>query len=435
MPNQMHLMQMFIHSLSTHTSMAWMDPADQQMAGLASFDYWQSLARTLERGCFDGVFFADVAAVHEQYRDSAESCIRYGVSWPNHDPMPLVAVMAAATRHLGFGVTLSTSGTTPYLAVRRISTLNYLSGGRVGWNIVTGINRGEHRANGLEMLEHDERYDYADEYMDICYALWDSVPPGAIRADRQSGEFADPAQVKTVSYQGKYLQTHAVGPVLPAPQGRPVLFQAGSSPRGLAFAVKHADVVFAIQPTVPGMRKFVDRVRATASSTGAPDPKVFVGVQPIIASTEREARARAEELRDRPPLEAVLSRISGNTGVDFSRYNLDTPIAELALETQSSRGMLEAISARDDGKPATLRDAAAKSTLALGIPPLIGTPDQVADGLERIWRDSGAYGLNISPTTAPDSVETFVDTVVPLLQERGIYRRDYAGTTFRENLG
>ena len=428
---QMHLLQMFIHSLSTHTSMAWMDPRDEQADGLASFAYWQKLAKTLERGCFDGIFFADVAAVHEQYKDSSESCIRYGVSWPNHDPMPLVAVMAAATEHLGFGVTLSTTGTTPYLAVRRISTLDYLSGGRVGWNIVTGINRGEHRANGMEMMDHDQRYDYADEYMDICYALWGSVPHDAILANRQTGEYADASRVRTVDYEGKYLSTYAVGPTLPSPQGRPVLFQAGSSSRGLEFAVKHADVIFTIQPHVDGMKKFVDKARVQAGA-GAPVPRVFVGVQPIIASTEAEARQRAEELRARPPLEAVLSRISGNTGVDFSKYDLDMPIAELT--TQASRGMLEAISAREDGKPATLRDAAMKSTLALGIPALIGTPEQVATRMEEIWLQSGAYGLNISPTTAPDSVEDFVDHVIPILQKRGVFRTSYPGKTFRETL-
>ncbi|MDE1948562.1 MAG: NtaA/DmoA family FMN-dependent monooxygenase [Burkholderiales bacterium] len=431
---RMHLLQMLIHSASTHTLMSWADPADGQLQGLQDFAYWQNLARTLERGCFDGVFFADSPATHAVYQGSVEPSVRYGASWPNHDPMPLVAVMAAATRHLGIGVTLSTTGTTPYLATRRLTTLNHLSGGRVGWNIVTGFSHAEHLANGMDrQMPHDERYDYADEFMAICYQLWDSVPVDAILADKAGGRFADPARIRPVDFKGKYLSCKAVGPVLPSPHGRPMLFQAGSSGRGMQFALEHAEVVFAIQPHLAGMRRSMTQLKDAAASHGrGRDPKMLFGLQPIVRSTEAEARRRAEELAERIPLDAILARMCGVFGMDLAGVDPDRPLAE--METQASRGLLAATTTGADGKSVTLRDAAAKWALSVAIPQLIGTPEQVADEMERIWRETGCYGFNLSPTTNPDSVDDFVDHVVPLLQRRGIFRSAYEGRNFRENL-
>jgi long-chain alkane monooxygenase len=434
MPSKMHLMQMLIHTASTHTMLGWADPADRQLEGLQDFGYWQNLARTLERGCFDGVFFADSPATHAVYKGSVVPSVQYGASWPNHDPMPLVAVMAAATQRLGFGVTLSTTGTTPYLATRRISTLNYLSRGRVGWNIVTGFSAAEHNANGMgTQMPHDERYDFADEFMAVCYALWDSVPESAILKDARKGQFADPDQIKRVDYKGRYLQCKAVAPVLPSPYGRPLLFQAGSSGRGMQFALDHAEVIFAIQPHVAGMKKSMDQLRTAAAARGKTgDAKMLFGLQPIVRSTEAEARLRMRELTERAPLEATLARMSGVFGIDLSQYDPDRPLAE--METQASRGLMAASSTGADGKAVTLRESAAQWVLSVAIPQVVGTPEQVADEFERIWRETGCYGFNLSPTTSPDSIDDFVDHVVPLLQRRGVFRTAYEGESFRDNL-
>jgi long-chain alkane monooxygenase len=434
MSDKMHLMQMLIHTASTHTMLGWADPADRQLAGLEDFAYWQDLARTLERGCFDGVFFADSPATHAVYKGSVTPSVQYGASWPNHDPMPLVAVMAAATKRLGFGVTLSTTGTTPYLATRRISTLNYLSRGRVGWNIVTGFSAAEHSANGAgAQMPHDERYDFADEFMAVCYALWDSVPEAAILKDPTSGRFADPAQIRQVDYKGRYVSCKAVAPVLPSPHGRPLLFQAGSSGRGMQFALDHAEVIFAIQPHVAGMKKSMAQLAAAAQARGkASDFKMLFGLQPIVRSTEAEARRRMEELRQRAPLEATLARMSGVFGIDLSQYDPDRPLAE--METQASRGLMAASSTGADGKAVTLRESAAQWVLSVAIPQIVGTPEQVAAEIERIWRETGCYGFNLSPTTSPDSIDDFVDQVVPLLQRRGVFRTAYEGESFRANL-
>ncbi len=431
---QLHLMQMLIHTSCTHTLLGWADPLDAQLDGLQDFNYWQGLARTLERGCFDGVFFADSPATHAVYKGSVVPSVQYGASWPNHDPMPLVAVMAAATKHLGIGVTLSTTGTTPYLATRRLSTLNYLSRGRVGWNIVSGFSMAEHLANGMgSQMPHDERYDMADEFMAICYALWDSVPRDAILRDAASGQFADPAKITQVDYQGKYLKCKAVAPVLPSAYGRPLLFQAGSSGRGMKFAMDHAEVIFAIQGHVAGMKKSIDQLRTAAVANGkSPDVKVLYGLHPIVRSTEAEARARAEELKARIPLDAILARLSGVFGVDLSPFDPDRPLAE--MDTQASRGLMSATLTGADGGAVTLRQAAAQWALSVAIPQLIGTPEFVAAEIERMWRETGCYGFNLSPTTNPDSVDDFVDQVVPILQKRGIFRTAYEGQSFRDNL-
>ncbi len=434
MSSKMHLMQMLIHTACTHTLLGWADPKDQQLDGLQDFAYWQDLAHTLERGCFDGVFFADSPATHAVYKGSVLPSVQYGASWPNHDPMPLVAIMAAATKHLGIGVTLSTTGTTPYLATRRLSTLNYLSRGRVGWNIVSGFSMAEHLANGMgTQMPHDERYDQADEFMAICYALWDSVPEDAILRNAATGQFANPEKIKQVDFKGKYLSCKAVAPVLPSRHGRPLLFQAGSSGRGMAFAMQHAEVIFAIQGHVAGMKKSMEQLRAAAATHGKKEKsKVLFGLQPIVRSTEAEARARMEELTQRIPLDAILARLSGVFGVDLSQFDPDQPLAN--LETQASRGLMAATLSGADGKAVTLREAAAKWALSVAIPQVVGTPEQVAAEIERIWRETGCYGFNLSPTTNPDSVEDFVDQVVPILQRRGVFRTAYEGETFRDNL-
>ncbi len=348
--------------------------------------------------------------------------------------MPLVAVMAAATKHLGIGVTLSTTGTTPYLATRRISTLNYLSRGRVGWNIVSGFSNAEHMANGMgTQMAHDERYDQADEFMAICYQLWDSVPDDAILKNASTGQFADPDKIRQVDYKGRYLSCKAVAPVLPSSYGRPLLFQAGSSGRGMKFAMDHAEVIFAIQGHVAGMKKSMEQLRAAAQTHGkSQDSKVLFGLQPIVRSTEAEARARMEELTQRIPLDAILARLSGVFGVDLSQFDPDRPLAE--METQASRGLMAATLSGADGQAVTLRQAASQWALSVAIPQVIGTPEQVASEIEHMWRETGCYGFNLSPTTNPDSVEDFVDQVVPILQRRGVFRTAYEGESFRDNL-
>lgn len=433
MSKHIHLVSFLINSPINHTVLSWAAPGDNRLDALHDLRLWQELAQTLERGKFDGIFFADTPGVFDRYRDSHEDAVKYGVCWPSLDPVVLLSALAASTTHLGLAATMSTSSYQPWTIVRQLGTIDYLSGGRVGWNIVTGHLRGEHRALGLHQLEHDRRYDRADEYMKVCYALWNSIKDGAILADREKGIFADPSKVEFVDHQGEFFSCQTVGPVPPSPQGHPVLFQAGSSGRGQQFAVSHADVVFSIQPNVAGMKRFMTNLSDAAQSAGVKAPGVSFGIQPIVGGTEEEAKRKLADLVERLPIDGCLARLSGTMGVDFAGMDLDQPLAE--IETQASQGLMKAFSNIEGDKPLTLREVAIRWGLAVGKPQIVGTPEQVADEMERIWLETGCYGYNVTPTVMASSVTDFVDQVVPILQKKGVYRTEYEGTTFRENLG
>jgi FMN-dependent oxidoreductase (nitrilotriacetate monooxygenase family) len=433
MTKQIHLVSFLIHSPVNHLNMSWTDAGDRRLEMMGDVHLWQDYAKLLERGMFDGLFFADTPGVLDRYRDTTDIAVRHGVCWPNHDPTVLLSALVAATTHLGFAATVSTGPNHPYNLVRQLSTLDYLSGGRIGWNIVTGHLRGEHRAYGLPELGHDERYERAEEYMEVCHALWNSIGDGAIVADKQSGILADTAKVSRIKHSGKYFECWTVSPAWPSPQRRPVLFQAGSSGRGQRFAAKHADLVFAVQPRLEGMKKFMTEFREVSlAETGAETPVSF-GIQPVIAGTEEEAHAKLRAYKDKIPIEVALARLGGTLGIDFDGYDLDQPLKEMT--TDASQGLMRAMTSMMEGDGFTLREAALHYSLAMGMPQLVGTPEQVADQMEHIWCETGCLAFNVTPTINPGSVEDFVDQVVPILQRRGVYRTEYTGRTFRENLG
>jgi FMN-dependent oxidoreductase (nitrilotriacetate monooxygenase family) len=433
MGKYIHFVSFQINSPINHTVLSWAAPEDNRLQALGDLRLWIEMAQTLERGLFDAIFFADTPGVFDRYMDRMDDAIRHGVCWPTMDPVTLLGAIAGATDHLGLAATVSTGPHHPYSVVRQLSSLDYMSGGRVGWNIVTGHLRGEHRAYGLPELPHDERYDRAEEYMDICYALWDSVQDGAILADKDAGVFADPSKVKVLHHEGRYFNCSTVAPALPSPQGRPVLFQAGSSGRGQQFAMKHADVVFAIQPNIPGMAKFMDDFHATARQLGRdPAPGVTFGIQPIVGGTEEEAKRKLSDIVERMPLEGAISRLSGTMGVDFSGMELDQPLAE--MQTQGSQGLMKAFSNIVGDRPLTLREVAIRWGLAVGMPQIVGSPEQVAEQIETIWRETGCHGFNVTPNIMPVSIDDFVNEVVPILQKRGVYPREYLGKTLRENV-
>jgi alkanesulfonate monooxygenase SsuD/methylene tetrahydromethanopterin reductase-like flavin-dependent oxidoreductase (luciferase family) len=268
--------------------------------------------------------------------------------------------------------------------------------------------------------------------MEICNRLWKSVEPGAILADREKGVYADTEKVKFVDYHGEFFNCETVSPVLPSPQGRPVLFQAGTSGRGLRFGIEHADVVFSIEPNLAGMKRYMGQLRDAAAGLGRKVPGVLFGVQPILGGTEEEAKRNLDALVERMPLDACLARLSGTMGVDFANYDLDKPMQEQA--TDGSQGLMKAFTSVLGERPFTLREVAVKWGLAVGMPQLVGTPEQVAGHLEHIWRETGCNGYNMTPNVMPSSIENFVDEVVPILQKRGVFRTEYEGKTFAENL-
>lgn len=435
MVRQMHLISFPEYLEGTHYALqADVDAGHRDgFRGSTAIKFWQKVAATLERGCFDGIFFADSGAVYDRYKGSVDPTLKYGIGWPRHDPLAILTPMAMASEHLGFAFTMSIASVLPYPAMRTLSTLDFLSDGRFGWNIVTGNARMEYEAAGMSEMDHDERYDRADEYMQICNQIWDALPADAIVMDRGNGIIADPSKVGRIDFKGKYFKSKGVPLVAPSPQGRPVLFQAGSSGRGQKFALQNADVIFSIQADTEAMKAYVDELEAAAAQMGRRDKvRVIFGIQVVVGSTEAEAKRRHEEMLGRFSLEASLARLSGSLGVDFSQYDLDTPMEE--WPTQASQGLVKAMARKVGGKSLTLRDVAASWATSIGTPHIVGTPEQVAQGMIDMWTRSGAHGFNVRPATVPDSIVEFVDNVVPILQSKGVFRKHYAGKTFRENI-
>jgi FMN-dependent oxidoreductase (nitrilotriacetate monooxygenase family) len=430
----MHLLSFPEHLEGVHYALreGQKDRTEQGFRGARSIAYWQHVAKTLERGCFDGIFFADSGAIYDRYKGRADESIKYGIGWPKHDPMPMLVAMSLVTERLGFAFTMSIAPILPYPAMRLLSTLDFLTDGRVGWNIVTGNSRMEYEAVGLGEMEHDARYDRADEYMAVCRAIWGGIDPDAIVMDAANGIVADPGKVKPLDYRGEYLRSKGMPLVVPSTQGRPVLFQAGSSGRGQKFALENADVIFSIQPDTAAMKAYGTRLNEAAREMGRADAKVIYGVQVVVGSTEDEAKRRHDAMLARFPLEASLARLSGSLGIDLSGVDLDSPMEE--WPTQASRGLVKALSGNVGGRRLTLREVASSWATSIGTPHVVGTPEQVAAGLETMWRESGCHGFNVRLPTIPESMEEFVDTVVPLLQERGVFRREYEGPTFRDNI-
>ncbi|WP_338880785.1 LLM class flavin-dependent oxidoreductase [Achromobacter veterisilvae] len=411
----------------------WTHPRDNSVQ-YKTLDYWTDLARLLERGLFDGLFLADIVGVYDVYRDSADLTLRESIQLPVNDPLLTVSAMAAATRHLGFGVTVNLTYEAPYLLARRFSTLDHLTGGRIGWNIVTGYLESAARAMGLsEQIAHDERYDRADEFLEVAYKLWEgSWDEGAVKADRRARVYADPGAVRRVDHAGKYYSVQGYHLSEPSPQRTPVLYQAGSSGRGQAFAARHAECVFVSSQTKEGLRKLVADIRESAAREGRDprDIKFFMGVTAVAGGTEAQAREKhADYLRYANP-EAGLAHYASSTGIDFSRYGPDEPIRY--VKNNAIESAVKSLTvARTDR---TVRDLLADMALGGRYPALVGSAAQIADELESWVAETDIDGFNLARTVTPECYEDFIELVIPELQSRGSYKTAYADGPLREKL-
>ncbi len=409
----------------------WTHPRDNSTQ-YKTLEYWTELARLLERGLFDGLFIADIVGTYDVYRQSVEVPLKEAIQLPVNDPLLLVSAMAAVTRHLGFGLTANLTYEAPYLFARRLSTLDHLSNGRVGWNIVTGYLDSAARAMGLEQQpEHDRRYDQADEYLQVLYKLlegsWDD---DAVLNDRQRRIYAQPDKVHKVQHQGEFYKVEGYHLCEPSPQRTPVLFQAGSSSRGLAFAGQHAECVFISGQNKAATRAQVDKVRAAARAAGR-DPasiKVFMGITVVVARTEQQAQAKhAEYLRYASP-EAGVAHFASSTGIDFAAFALDEPIPF----TQGNA--IQSATRQLQNSEHTRRTLLDQHALGGRYVTLVGSPTQVADELEAWIDETGLDGFNLTRTVAPESYVDFIDLVIPELQERGAYKTAYDTGSLREKL-
>jgi FMN-dependent oxidoreductase (nitrilotriacetate monooxygenase family) len=434
MSKQLHLLGFIQHGVNSHATGMWRHPLDKVGWDYARPEYWQHMARTMERGLFDGVFIADELAPYTTYQNSSDAIVKYGVQCPTHEPSTIVPIITTATTHLGVGLTLSTAFEHPYSMCRRLSSLDHLSGGRLAWNIVSSYSKSEWEAYGHEMAARDDRYDRLEEYIELCYKLWDSWEPDAIIADKVSGVYADPAKVHVVDHEGKYYKSRGRHFVAPSPQGRPVLWQAGSSGRGRDFAAKHAEAIFAVHPNIDRMREYTDDLDARLAEFDRKpgSVKLIFGVQTVVAETRREAQEKYERIKACIPEEGALAWMSGHFGLDFSQYDPDEYIQN--IEVPGIQGLFESILYAKGGEPVTIKEAAHIYAQGMGMPVLVGTPADIADRLEEYADDGGADGFMLVATYTPGCFEEFVDQVVPELQRRGRFRKQYTGTTLRDHL-
>jgi long-chain alkane monooxygenase len=393
---------------------------------------WVELATIVERGKFDAIFFADVIGAYDTYNGSRDAAVRNAVQFPVNDPSALIPALAMVTEHLGFAFTLSILQEHPFSFARRASTLDHITGGRVGWNIVTSYLENAARNLGFDTLPlHDTRYVRGAEYMEVVYKLWEaSWEDDAVIIDRDSGIYADPAKVHTIDHAGEFYDV--LGPHLcePSPQRTPVLFQAGSSEAGREFAARHAEATFIAARNIEGAATNVADVRGRAAAYGRDpyDILVFQGMTVITGGTEEEARRKEREVRERISDEGTFAVVSGWLGLDLAAFDPDEPIGQ--IKTNAQQGMIRALAEAAPDQTWRFKDLV--KTIANTFH--VGSVEQIADELERWQREADIDGINLTYTTTPASFEDFVDGVVPILQERGIVQREYAPGSFREKL-
>ena len=414
---------------------AWRDPFGQ---GGQPWDgeFYVDVARALERACFDFVLYEDKLMVSETYRGSAEGCLRGGVIAPKHDPLPLTVAVGMATRNLGVVATLSTLGYPPFLLARAASTVDSLTKGRFGWDIVTSAEELAAQNFGLDALPPRElRYDMAEEYMQVVNGLFDGWAPDAVVLDRENGIYADHTKVKPINHVGRFYKVRGPLNSVRSPQGRPVYVQAGSSPKGRDFGAKHSDVILSPASGIADMKEFRDDIRARAGKFGRDpdDVKVIFAINPVLGETEEEAKAKERNMVNAPGfIDDQLASISAITDIDFSVYDVDKPLPE-RLVTNGEQGTLDRFQQWGSGK--TLRQLA-ESGLASDLD-LTGTPDQVAERLGEVMDQVGGDGFFVCQPFLRSSrryVLEITDGLVPALQKRGLMRTGYGGTTFRDNL-
>jgi FMN-dependent oxidoreductase (nitrilotriacetate monooxygenase family) len=414
----------------------WRHPRDRADRYI-DLSYWTDLARILERGKFDALFLADVLGVYDVYGGNTDHALREGAQIPLNDPMLTVSAMAAVTEHLGFGITCTLSYEPPFTLARRLSTLDHLTRGRIGWNIVTGYLDSAARgvSGAAQQPKHDTRYEIAEEYMDLTYRLWEgSWEDGAVLRDRERGIFTDPAKVHRIQHEGAHFRLNAIHLSEPSLQRTPVLFQAGTSSKGRDFAARHAECVFMAAPSKTVAASYVADIRRRAAQYGrdASSIRIFNLTTAIVGRTAEEAREKHAEYRRYISLPGALTLISGWTGIDFSQYDLDEPVRYIRNEAVHSA--VESFTTADPSKVWTVREVAEWVGIGGFGPLLVGSASEVADEMESWVAETDLDGFNLAYVVTPETFADISDLLVPELQRRGRYKTDYAAGTLREKL-
>lgn len=429
---KIHLGIFDINTLNQMTQGLWAHP-DNQSYRYKELNFWIELAQLLERGLFDFMFFADSYGYPNHKR---ELTYREAVYAPTNDPMLLIPALAAATKHLAFVTTASPVYELPFPNARRFSTLDHLTNGRIGWNVVaTGGISGAEAFGRSGILPHDERYEQAEEFMEVSYKLLEgSWEDDAVTGDKLSRRYADSSKVHIVKHEGRYFQMTAAHSSEPSVQRTPVLFQAGSSDRGRDFAAKHAEGVFLKAPTAEALRAQVQdiRRRAAAYGRGPEQIKIFTGLSAVVGRTKEEAQRKLESYRSYASKEAALLTYETSTGIDLTALDPDAPFTN--LQTEQGRTHTERYT-KHSGFIPTVQDVidnfSAKEFRGITV---AGTAEEIADQMQYWVEETGVDGFNLERYVLPGGHRDFVEQVVPVLQQRGIFRERYEETTLRERL-
>ncbi|WP_000385788.1 LLM class flavin-dependent oxidoreductase, partial [Acinetobacter baumannii] len=413
----------------------WRHPQDRSVE-YKDLEYWTDLAQILERGFFDGIFIADVLGIYDVYHQSAEHALTGAVQVPVNDPLQIVPAMAAVTKHLGFGVTTSISFEHPYPFARRISTLDHLTKGRVGWNIVTSYLESGSKNLGLKtQVNHDNRYDIADEYLEVLYKLWEgSWEEGSVLRDRESGIFADHKKVHPIQHEGKYFTVPGIHICEPSPQRTPVLYQAGASSRGQKFASQNAECVFIAAPSKIATKKVVQGIRQKLAQEGR-DPysvKIYALLSIVTDETDAKAQAKFKEYQSYGSYDGALTLLSGWSGVDFSQYQPNDKVEY--IQTNAIQSLLDSYVNADPERVWTIEEIANWNSLGGNGPVLVGSAETVSDALQQWVEDTDVDGFNLAYILAHQTFADVVEFIVPELQKRGVYQTSYAQGTLREKI-
>lgn len=425
-----------MNCVAHQSSGLWRHP-DDQSSRYTDLRYWTELAKLLERGKFDGIFIADVLGTYDVYGGSNEAAIRHGAQVPVADPLMLVSAMALVTENLGFGVTAGTAYEHPYPFARRMSTLDHLTNGRIGWNVVTGYLPSAARNMGHDdQMEHDDRYDYADEYLEVLYKLWEgSWEDDAVIRDRESGVYTDPSKVHEIGHHGKNFTVPGIHISEPSPQRTPVIYQAGASPRGIAFAAENAEAIFVASSTKDGLKATVKKIRDALEAAGRDRyaARIYTLLTVITDETPEKARAKYEDYVSYADPEGALVFMSGWMGIDLSQYDLDEPIGNVKSNAIQSV-VANYQTTNNDGKEWTVRDIAIQGAIGGLGPYIVGSGEEIADTLQEWVEETDVDGFNLAYALTPGTFEDIVKYVVPVLQARGAYQTEYAEGTLRNKL-
>ena len=409
----------------------WTHPRDESHR-FNELSYWTDLAQTLEKGLFDGLFIADITGVYDVYQNGIELTLKESIQLPSHDPSTLVSAMAAVTQNLGFGITVNLSYESPYQFARRFASLDHLTQGRIGWNIVTGYLDSAERLIGQKGLkDHDLRYEQAEEFLQLCYKFWEgSWENDAVLKDKKQRIFTDPSKVHQIQHQGQFYQSQGVFQVSPSVQRTPVLFQAGASPRGLTFATQHAEGLFIGGDRPEKIKQQVDQIRnqATAQGRNSEAVKIFVGISVVTAETDELAQQKLDEYIRYASPEAGLAHFSSSVGMDLSQFADDETIPYQQTNSIAS------VNNKFKEQSISKNDLKAQHVLGGRYPLIVGSGATVAEKLIQLIDDTGIDGFNLTRTVAPESHHDFIQWVIPELQQRGRYKTEYENGSLRHKL-